>query len=104
MNYSRYIFPIIILLCCNNIALADMYNNCHDPAVLAEWHEKMQRNKHHPEWRTMALLRKQLCNNVDNGELSVEEASVEFERQRAIQLQRFRERLEQKHGKQKATA
>ncbi len=64
----------------------------------------MVENGHHPEWQAMHRLRRQLCNAVDNGQLSVEDATNHFEAERKRVIKEFKQRLENEHGEFKVSA
>ena len=86
------------------ISSADTVNYCSDPAIDKEWLESMKRNGHHPEWQYMYNLRKDICNSVKQGDISLETAIEEFERKRTEIIKKLRDRLEKENGRQTDSA
>ncbi len=95
---------LISLTILSHSLYADTLNYCHDNNVNKQWQQLMKTNGHHPEWQEMYRLRKQFCKQVDNNQLTVEEAIRQFETERQRVIKAFKQRLEQELGKQKVTS
>ena len=83
---------------------SETVNYCTNPDINQEWGRLIKKNGHHPEWRAIYKLRKQLCSSVDSGTITLKDAVEQFEIHRAIMIEKLKERIEKEHGKQTGTA
>jgi len=65
-------------------------NYCHDEETNQQWKVLETMEGTHPDLVSLSKYRTELCKNVDNGEMSVEQATVEFENERERVLKRVR--------------
>ena len=75
-------------------AYSDTVNYCNDPDVNQKWSRLMLKYGDIPEWREINQYRIQLCNEVNNGIISLEEAIDLFEDKRAEKIEQLKHRLE----------
>ena len=99
MSMLTRMLLIFLPLTFSPLTYSEPVNYCTDPKVNQEWEHLAHKNKHHPEWRSMYNLRKELCSKVKNNKLSLDEAIEQFEAERDVMIEQLRERLEEKHGK-----
>ena len=104
LQIRKSIIVIFLSLLLTQTTYSETVNYCIDPEINQEWERLIKKNGHHPEWRTIYKLRKQLCSSVDSGTITLEDAVEQFEIHRTIMIERLRERLEKVHGKQTGTA
>ena len=103
MNITRtVILPLLFTLSLS--VNAEIINFCKVPSINQKWERLIKKNSSSPEWQAMYQLRKELCNSVDSGRVTLEDAIEQFEIHRAIMVDKLRERIEKKHGKQTGTA
>ena len=76
------LFLIILFVLSNTLVFAEIPNYCHDDATNAEWESIAKRATANSKVMGLYKLRKDLCARVDHGELSVEEATEIFEKER----------------------
>ena len=100
----KLIVFISLSLALTHIAYSESINYCTDPEINQEWERLIKKNGHQPEWRTIYKLRKELCSSVDGGRITLEDAIKQFEIHRTIMIEKLRERIEKKPGKQTGTA
>ena len=95
----RYIF--LILLFSGNVQSEDIPNYCHDAETNAYWEDLKRRAADNIAVINLANYRKDLCEKVERGELSVREATDLFELERSkvvdelLKQERHRELPEQ---------
>jgi len=65
-------------------------NYCHDEETNQQWNTLETMSGTHPDLVDLSKYRTELCSKVDLGELSVEQATVEFETERERVLKRVR--------------
>ena len=85
------LFPMVLVLRLAAPALAEeATNNCQDPAAWADWEEKAAQYPFDTEVQKLHGLWKRLCEKVETGELSFEDALYIFEqaREQAIEQRR----------------
>jgi len=82
---------LFYLPCC---AYSDTVNYCNDPDVKQEWSQLMLKYGDIPEWKDINQYRIRLCNEVNNGIISLEKAIDLFEDKRAEKIEQLRHRLE----------
>jgi len=82
---------LLYLPCC---AYSDTVNYCNDPGVNRQWSRLMLKYGDIPEWKDINQYRIQLCKEVNNGILSLEEAIDLFEHKRTRKIEQLRLRLE----------
>jgi len=74
-------------------AAAATDNNCHNAAANDSWKLLMRKNAHQPEWQDMNAYRNELCAEIDNGDITLEEANKKFEELRDEKFDIIRARL-----------
>jgi len=57
-------------------------NYCHDEEVNADWDDLAIRAVDHTDVINLYKLRKNLCAQIDNGEITIDEATEQFEYER----------------------
>jgi len=75
-------------------AYSDTVNYCNDPKVNQQWSQLMLQYGDIPEWRAINQYRIDLCNEVKNGSISLEDAINLFEDKRAEKIEQLKHRLE----------
>lgn len=86
-NVIPYSLSVLVMLLCAIVAYAeDTPNYCHDAATNAYWDDLKNRAVDNFEVVNLANVREELCQQVDDSELTVEEATnlFEFERARVV--------------------
>jgi len=73
---------LLSLNCSINVQSDDIPNYCHDLETNAHWQDLKTRAANNFEVVNLANIRETLCQQVDDGELTVEEATVLFEVER----------------------
>ena len=73
----------VLLIWSVSIHAEDMPNYCHDAETNAYWEDLKIRAADNFKVVNLANVREELCQKVDDGELSVEEATNLFELERA---------------------
>lgn len=79
----------ILLLAVLYQAVMAQENYCHDEETNAYWEDLAIRAVDHSDVIDLYKLRKQLCKQVDDGELTVEEATEQFEYERSRVVDRL---------------
>jgi len=69
-------------------ATSEYISYCHDPEANREWEEMMKKHGHSPNWQHIYAERKRLCRAVDDGRMTIETAIEQFERERAIAVEK----------------
>lgn len=82
---------LLYLPCC---AYSDAVNYCNDPKVNQQWSRLMLKYGDIPEWKDINRYRVQLCKEVNNGIISLEEAIGLFEDERIKKIEQLKRRLE----------
>jgi len=82
---------LLYLPCC---AYSETVNYCDNPAVDRQWSRLMLKYGDIPEWREINQYRIQLCEKVNNGTISLEDAIDRFEDKRNEKIEQLRHRLE----------
>lgn len=70
---------------------AETINYCHDEEVNQQW-EQLASNNSEPEYKELYRLRKDLCAQIDNGEIELDDAIDIFEETRQEKIKILRER------------
>jgi len=95
-------FFLFCLLACTQSA-TDEINYCHDPEANAEWDRLLAKHPDDMEIQALHALRVGLCQKVDEGHLSIEQATNIFEAMRmALVKKRELERQMDAMNKKKA--
>lgn len=96
-------FALAILTMSCSMSFADDVNYCHDPATEAEWIALLAKNPKDHDLQALHALRIGLCVKVDQGILTVAEATKIFERARSVLLEKkvAEEKLEAMDSKTK---
>ncbi len=78
-NSTRIIFIILIALATLSVEAS---NNCHNEDANAFWEELAERSVDNPDMLGLYKLRKKLCKQIDNDDLTEEEAKEIFDKER----------------------
>lgn len=89
----RSLLLLFLSFCACQPASAVSTNYCHDQDVDQEW-ARLSTRYDHPEFKALYSLRKSLCEQVDNGTMSIDDAIDRFENERAQKIDQLRKRLE----------
>lgn len=96
------LFLMFLSFCACQPAGAVSTNYCHDPEAAQEG-ARLSTQYDHPEFKALYTLRKNLCEQVDNGTMSIDDAIDRFENERAQKIDQLRKRLDQ-NDRQEALA
>ena len=88
------VVTLLLLLYLPCSAYSDSVNYCNDPNVNHQWSQLMLKYGDIPEWRDINQYRIELCNEVKNGSISLEDAIDQFEEKRAEKIEQLKHRLE----------
>lgn len=91
------VFLLFLSICTCQLANADAINYCHDQDAAQQW-ERLSTQYDHPEFKALYSLRKQLCLQVENGTIRIDDAIDRFEHERAQKVDQLRKRLERIDG------
>ena len=72
---------ILLIAALFQVAIAQE-NYCHDEEANADWDDLAIRAVDHTDVINLYKLRKELCAQIDNGEITVDEATEQFEYER----------------------
>ena len=88
------VITLLLLLYLPSSAFSDTVNYCSDPNVNRQWSQLMLKYGDIPEWRDINQYRIELCNEVKNGSISLEDAIGLFEDKRSEKIEHLKRRLE----------
>ena len=92
-NQGWSVLLLLILLGFSECGYSDTVNYCHDEAVNRQW-ENLANSHIEPEYKELYRFRLELCQQVDAGQISLDEAIDRFEAERARKVESLRKKLE----------
>ena len=85
-------FLVLLYLPC--YAYSETVNYCNDPEVNQEWQRLTLKYGDIPEWKELNQYRIRLCDEVQLGIISLDEAIDLFEGQRILKIDQLKRRLD----------
>ena len=97
---SQLLFATFLYSLAHLVIAEETLNYCHDPDVKADWERLLHKHEGNEFVGYLYNLRNTLCQDVEEGRVSLKEATERFERERDRVIQLWREQLERRHDTQ----
>jgi hypothetical protein len=100
MTKRIFIGLSLILVFCG-LVYAESENYCHDKETWKEWDRLIEKSPNDTELQTLHALRIGLCAKVDQGQITIEQATEIFESAREAIIQKRKENQKREKDRQK---
>ena len=80
-------------------ALAESNDYCNEAKGSQQWERVVSKYKYFSTWKSLHRLRSGLCQQVERGSISLNEAATVFEKEKAKKIRILRERINKIRGR-----
>lgn len=86
---------------CSFTAIADNNDYCNEEQGSQQWERVVSKHKYFSTWQSLHRLRSGLCQQVERGAISMNEAATLFEKEKAKKIRILRERKNKIRGRKR---